>query len=195
MAAEPGAGRLFVGIALSDEVRTGIEAVLGGSGVPRLPGRRVAPGSWHLTLRFLGGTSEARFVALERELSALEHASPFDLELGGWGAFPRPARASVLWLGTGAGAGAGEAKLESLAAAAEAVATRAGFAPDPRPFRGHLTLSRIRPPADVRAVLSALPHSRWNLAVREVTLFRSHLGAAGARYEPLRRVRLASDGR
>jgi RNA 2',3'-cyclic 3'-phosphodiesterase len=191
MTAEPGAGRLFVGIALSDEVRSGIEAVLDSSDLPRLPGRCVAPGSWHLTLRFLGDTSKARLVALERELSALERASPFDLELGGWGAFPRPARASVLWLGTGAGAAA----LGSLAASAEAAATRAGFAPDPRPFRGHLTLSRIRPPADVRTVLSALPHCRWHLAVREVTLFRSHLGAAGARYEPLRRVRLASDGR
>ena len=59
----------------------------------------------------------------------------------------------------------------------------AGFPPEDRPYRSHLTLSRIRPDQDVTAVLDAVPPLGLAMPVDRVVLYRSHLGPGGPRYE------------
>lgn len=185
--AEPAAGRLFVGVALPDALRGALHAhlraALGDSG---LPGRPVPPGNWHLTLRFLGDTSAARAAEFLERMRSADLGPCFALEFGGCGAFPRPARASVLWLGIGDGA----EPLARLAAAVEEAARLAGFAAENRPFRAHLTLSRLQPPQDVRALLDTIPPFTERMLVAEATLFRSHLVGGPPRYEVVERFRL-----
>jgi len=177
-----GAGRLFVAARIPDAARAEItRAVRAGEGVSVLPRRLVPPANWHMTLRFLGDASDAELHALIESLAIVAARAPVAVELAGWGAFPRPARASVIWLGAGRGA----EELAALAADAEAAAVRAGFEADPRPFRPHLTLARFRQPVDVRSQLAALPDVSIGFTVREVALFRSHLGAGPPRYEPV----------
>ncbi|HKP73958.1 MAG TPA: RNA 2',3'-cyclic phosphodiesterase [Longimicrobiaceae bacterium] len=178
--------RLFVGVALAEALRAELEAYLAATFGARLPGRAVPPRNWHLTLRFLGATDAERHHCIVDELSAIEPPSAFDLELASLGAFPRPARAKVLWIGAGAGGDA----LRALGASVEAAAVRAGFAPERKPFSPHLTLSRLDPPADVRAALDAPPFG-GRMRVDEFVLFRSHLGGGPPRYEPLERFPLA----
>ncbi|MCL1693057.1 MAG: hypothetical protein M3096_05180, partial [Actinomycetia bacterium] len=48
--------RLFLAVALTDEVRHGLAAFLS-ERVVRLPGRPSPPDNWHMTLRFLGPTN------------------------------------------------------------------------------------------------------------------------------------------
>jgi 2'-5' RNA ligase len=183
----PGGERLFLGVALPEEVRRALEGrlreALGGE---PFPGRAVPPGSWHLTLRFLGDTPREARERLVGELRAAPLGEAFPLELAGLGAFPRPARASVLW----AGVGEGEAALRALAAKVEGAVQRAGFPAEPRPFSPHLTLSRIQPPRDVRALLERATPLTERFTVDAVVLFRSHLGRGPARYEAVERFPL-----
>lgn len=180
-------GRYFLAVDLRPEVRHGLAAFLAEElGGRRLPGRAADPRSWHITLRYLGPSTGER---LERFLHHLEVAleeAPFRLGFGGLGAFGRPRRASVLWLDVGEG----RASLERLAAVAEEAAQAAGFTPEDRPFRPHLTLSRIRPPLDVSELVAQVGRFPLTQEVGEVVLFESVPGAAGPRYVEVARVPL-----
>ncbi|MDP8958625.1 MAG: RNA 2',3'-cyclic phosphodiesterase [Actinomycetota bacterium] len=182
-------GRLFLGIPLSDEVRHGLVAHLQQAlGERPLPGKPVVPQNWHLTLRFLG---QVEVVAYEKLLAELDQAAlgePFTVRFAGLGAFPRPARATVLWLGVGEG----EQELRWLAGEVAVSLERAGFTPEERPFAAHLTLSRIRPHQDVRPLLEAVPSFPLPLPVGRVVVFRSHLGGGPARYEELESFQLST---
>lgn len=175
--------RLFLGVAVPDEVRRDLRAWLEALEVP---GRVVPPENWHLTLRFLGDTPREAAERLTAALGAVRLGGRFDVALDGLGAFPRAARATVLWLGVGEGAGA----LRSLAARVEEAIRPAGFEPEPRPFTPHLTLSRIQPPRDVRPTVEDASPFEGRMPVEAVVLFRSHLGRGPARYEELARFPL-----
>ena len=172
-----------------DRWRSGLGLPTGSPGSPG-PARPVPVGNFHFTLRFAG--TAGRTVA-ERWLAALDQAekpAPFRAGLGGLGAFPKPSRAAVAWLG----AEGGREGLERLAAVAEEAARAAGLPPEERPFHPHVTLARIRPPADLRAAGaggrdepsgSARVRLGVKMAVREMVLYRSFLGGKPARYEIL----------
>lgn len=187
--ASPPAGRIFVAVALDEGVRTAIRdhlaaSLFGG----RLPGRAVPPENWHLTVRFLGDMSERQLARLLDGLGRAELGPAFDLAFTTLGAFPRPDRARVLWLGTGDGAD----ELRALAAVVERDVVALGFEAERRPFRGHLTLARLKPEEDVRDVLAGVPALKdARMRVSELRVYRSHLGRSGAAYEVLARFPLA----
>jgi 2'-5' RNA ligase len=170
--------RIFVAVPLPDEARL---ALIDRLGQVNLPGSVVPPANWHLTLRFLGWTDD---VAYDRLLAALDQADlggGFEIELGEMGAFPRAKRATVLWLAVAKG----QTRLEEIAAEVEEAVQAAGFQAEDRPFRAHLTLSRIRPPVDVTGPIGSFPGASLGWRCRSVVVYRSHLGRGGARYEPL----------
>ena len=172
------ATRLFVAVPLPDDIRVALADRLGSLD---MPGKPVPPVNWHITLRFLGWTDD---VAFDRMLAALDEADlgpPFDVALGELGAFPRPRNATVIWLAVSNGL----TRLEQLAAEAEEAAQSAGFGPEDRPFRAHVTLSRVRPAEDVSGLLETFPDAGLGWRCGSVVVYRSHLGRGGARYEPL----------
>ena len=177
--------RLFFAVALPDEARAAI-ADRAPSREEGMPGRVVPPENWHLTVRFLGELDAA---ARDAVLGSVEQAPlgpPFPLRLGGWGAFPRPARASVLWLGVRAG----EEPLRRLAERVEDAVAAAGLPRERRPFAAHLTLTRLRQPQDVRPLLDRLPDFEAALTVHELVLYRSALGQGPPRYDAVARIPL-----
>lgn len=177
-------GRLFVAVTPDQASRLAVFGLLEESlGGRALPGRPVPAGNWHFTLRFLGDTDEVAYERLLSELDRVGWPSPFRVRLGGLGAFPRAARATVLWLGVSEG----EEPLLDLAATVEESAQAAGFPEEERPFHPHLTLSRIRPHQDVRPTIEAVPAAGVSFDVDRVVVYRSHLGRGGARYEALER--------
>lgn len=176
-----GVSRLFVAVPLTDDARHALRRVIEDRAPDGLPGRTVPPRNWHLTARFLGDVGR---VEAERLLGSLDQADlgePFTIRWGGLGAFPRPARATVLWIGVDRGAD----DLTSLVGEVDAAVVGAGFPSEDRPFRPHLTLSRIRPQQDVRSLLEASDPAGLSMPVDRVVLYRSHLGSGGARYEPV----------
>jgi 2'-5' RNA ligase len=171
-------GRLFVAVPLPDEIRMALADRLGPE---TLPGKVVPPENWHITLRFLGLTDD---VAYERFLAALDEAmlgSEFEIGLGEMGAFPRARSATVTWLAVTRG----QDRLEELAGEAEEAAQAAGFSPEERPFRAHLTLSRLRPQEDVTGLVEGFPGAGIGWRCRSIVVYRSHPGRGGVVYEPL----------
>lgn len=180
-------GRLFWAVPLDDEVRRALSdhlrAELGRQGVP---GRAPRPESWHLTLRFLGDVTASQHETMVNGWRRRRPGEPFQVTFGGLGAFPTPVRASVLWIGlTDQSDG-----LSRLAHLAEETAVEAGFAPERRGFHPHLTLSRLRPPQDLRRAIEKFTPLSLAMNVEQVVLYRSHLGSQGARYEALERFLL-----
>jgi 2'-5' RNA ligase len=179
--------RMFLAVELDDTTRhalaTRLEASLDGE---LLPGRPVRPQHWHITLRFLGSTTARQRDQLLAHLDQHLIVAPFRLRFQRLGAFPRERKASVLWLGIGGGAG----PLQEMAAICEAAAQEAGLEPEGRPFHPHLTLSRIRPPVDLRALVDRVEPFGVVGHVTAVTLYRSLLGRESVRYEVVDRVAL-----
>jgi 2'-5' RNA ligase len=181
------AGRLFIGAPLTEEARRAIEQHLRMSMPDGIPGRAVPAANWHLTLRFLGATRGDQLAAIVRHLRAAELGPAFQASFGGLGAFSRPRSARVLWMGLTDGV----ERMQALAVIAEDAARAAGFAPEEKSFKPHLTLSRIQPPRDVTRAVAGVPPLDLRMPVREVVVFRSHLGGGPARYEAVERFALA----
>lgn len=140
----------------------------------------------HLTLRFLGEVDPARNDRLGSVLApvAARHA-PFTLRLEGVGAFPRPERPRVVWVGVTAGR-------EPLLALARDV--RAALEPEvggvAEAFVPHLTVLRVRSAADRSAAVDLLSGARPPPAPRDVRIDRfllkeSVLGPRGATHRIL----------
>ena len=179
--------RAFVALDLDHDVRVrlaGLSESLRGS-FPAL--RWVRPEGMHLTLRFLGPASRDQIARL---LTLLEPAArargPIDATIAGLGLFPDRGRPSVLWVGISAGE-----PVTRLQASCEAAAVSAGFFPEARPFRAHLTLGRFRERVP-RPLLPAV--DLGSTRFETLTLFKSEPGAGGSIYSSLGRWPLGASG-
>jgi 2'-5' RNA ligase len=174
--------RLFIGVPVTEKARDAIAARLPSP----IPGRLVPKHKWHFTLRFLGDTDSAAIPSLIESLDTSELGKSFDIGFAGLGAFPTPRRARVLWVGLDKGV----SELEILAFRVESAVKRAGFPPEPRPFKPHLTISRIQPASQVVDVLAQGGEVRGAMQVTEAILYRSHMGRGSSSYEELARFPL-----
>jgi 2'-5' RNA ligase len=125
--------RLFTAIEIPEPLRMRLSllrAPIGGA-------RWVQPEDMHITLRFAGDI-DGRTADDFADLLADVNVPPFMATIVGGGAYggrdPR-----VLWAGVKAGP-----ELEALYRANERAARAAGLDPDPRDFRPHVTLARMR---------------------------------------------------
>ena len=159
--------RLFIGVPVTSDARDAIMRALPKS----LPGKVVLPQNWHFTLRFLGPTTLTARQSIVDRLSAAKPGRGFQVRLGELGAFPKPRRAPILWLGVTRGA----EQLSELAAIAEDAARHAGFAAEARGFTPHLTLSRVDPPQDITALLARNHRYDVKMPVTALVLYRSPL--------------------
>ena len=183
---ETGKRRLFLAVDLPHETRHLLGAVFDGV-VDTPPSWRLVPAeNWHVTLRFLGWTTEVQHEVILMHLASLVDIAPFRIQLRGLGAFPRARKATVLWIGVVGGADG----LATLAATSESAAQAAGMVPEERPYHAHLTVARIRPPADVTELLATTSVGPITVPVNEVTMFESIVEPGGARYVPIERISL-----
>jgi len=146
----------------------------------------------HVTVRFLGPTLPERFPGVEAAVELVGSAAePFSVRLAGAGAFPRPDQPRTLWLGMTEGA----TSIADLARSLDDALVGAGWPPDPRPSRAHLTLARsdgLRGgPETVRLLVEAAADWHVDWIADRLVLFESQTGGGPARYEPLLEVPLA----
>jgi 2'-5' RNA ligase len=150
----------------------------------------VNPDAAHVTLRFVGETSEQNVALLGHALQASLPIAPFDMHWLVLGSFPGGRHPRVIWIGPGEDE-------HGLAALAALVAARLDPVVGPaeaRPFRPHLTLARVRDAArlDWPALLRSIDAGHSISHVDHVTMYRSRLSPKGARYEPLIRAPLVA---
>ena len=172
--------RLFLAVGLDGETRHLLAACLADHLEMAPSWKPVRPEDWHVTLRFLGWSTEVQRDLVMMYLADQLTASPFVARLEGLGAFPKPRKATVLWMGVDVAD-----RLAPLAAASESAAIAAGFAPDDRPYHAHLTLARIRPQADVRGLVEEFDSCGVRFDVNAVTMYESFVEPGGTRYEPI----------
>jgi len=154
--------------------------------------RAVAPVALHVTLCFLGqqpvADADALGAAVVRSVGAAEVGA---LALGEPLWLPRRAP-RVLAVAVGDRDG----ELARLQAALSSALSEGGwYEPEGRPYLPHVTVARVRARGSERAAralgrepLPRVPPLAFDGAA--VSLYRSWLGGAGARYEPLARVEL-----
>lgn len=150
------------------------------SGAPR--GLRwVEPDALHLTLRFLGESGTAQIDYFKHILPTLAHALSA-ISARRYGIWPNRARPRLLVLELEA-----DDALSQLANECEMHARKAGFAPEPREFRAHVTLARLRP----GCALGILPSPPAAFTFDTIALMRSTLAQPAATYTELARATLA----
>ena len=130
----------------------------------------------HVTVRFLGEQRSSRLIE-DAIKGALCKVAPVELKLGGLGAFPSPKKPKVLWL-----------RVDGLERVADKIdeVLDGLISPRTQPFKGHVTLCRLRRPPKrglKPEVLAFKLQERFLLS--ELTLFKSELRPLGAVHTPL----------
>ena len=212
--------RAFIGLPLPAELRASIwsaarrlEAQLGAgpnakpevSAKPDVKWIR-KPENLHVTLKFLGQIAVSRLDALTSALTlALADVSPFEARIAGFGAFPDPAEATVIWAGVIEDAAGSLTALADTVArtviavgASDADSGPVPGAPTPHqagrrssppaavgPFRAHVTVGRCRRPFDARPALRSVDSQEFGtfagaFAVEAVDLYESILAVTAA---------------
>jgi 2'-5' RNA ligase len=177
--------RAFIAIELPPELKkelTKVETQLKINSPPVI--KWIEPGSIHITLKFLGETSDA---ILDDLILAMEESvvgvSPFKLDVRQLGAFPGVDRPQVIWVGV-----SGEMeKLKQLQKNLEKNTEQLGFKRESRTFSPHLTLGRVRDgarPDDIQRIGKLLNETVFtalhNINVNQINLMKSVLTPTGA---------------
>ena len=170
--------RLFVAIPLPDHVRADLKNLCSG-----LPGAKwVEAENMHVSLRFIGevGLSDADEV---HHMLGRVTSPAFDLTIAGVGCFQSRHKIRTLWAGVEK-----QQLLSHLREKVETVVVHAGFEPERRKFKAHITLARFKNSTSPRIGAFIEHHNRFRsrpFRIDHFTLFRSHLGNEGAHYEAL----------
>ena len=180
--------RLFVAFEVPEAQKDSVQKAIASLEPAAVPGARwTSRESWHVTLKFLGATAEERLAEVTGVVEQAASASPPAMtSLRGIGAFPGFRRARVLWVGLDDAGGV----LGALARTLEEGFVPLGFPAERRPWTPHLTLARFKVPAAVALEPDRIRLDERPFEVGEIVLFRSHLKAGGAVYEPLARPSL-----
>lgn len=174
--------RLFVAVFPPRNVQAVLRAA--GASLQTAPGGRavtwVREANLHMTLRFLGDCDALQYTAAAEAMRAAAAAhAPFEIALGPLGAFPEPARASTLWSGIEAGV----EPLRALVASLTRSLSRRGFAKGDTAFVPHISLGRLKDPADWTKALATLPAPAARFQVAQLWLVQSSRTPAGSRYQ------------
>jgi RNA 2',3'-cyclic 3'-phosphodiesterase len=166
-----------------DKISKEMQGLMKTDAIRWVPGRNI-----HLTLKFLGEVSLPNVEHLKHILTvAGSKIRPFEIQVGGLGAFPSLHRPRVLWIGLES-----PPSLYQLQKNIESETIRLGYPAEERGFSPHLTLARISHDAtseDVREIGLVLskfhPHDPGAFKVQNIHLFESDLRPGGAVYTPL----------
>jgi 2'-5' RNA ligase len=183
--------RCFLAIDLPDSLRPQLALVQGELKRSDADVRWVAVGNIHLTLKFFGNLPDAEvdpIAAAAREVAAQQ--GPFELQVTAAGAFPGVRSPRVVWLGLGGDL----VPLARMYHQLEKAFASLGHLPEGRPFNPHLTLGRVKSPANrhrLTKLLETLAPLNWPpFQVNEIILFKSTLTPKGSIYTPLKVIPL-----
>jgi len=178
--------RAFIGFELPEKIRSFISSIQEDLKSNKLDARWVQVKNIHLTLKFLGNINEedAQRVGKAIFKSAADHA-PISLAAKGIGAFPDINRPNVLWVGI-----KGQIDmLIQLQKSLEDQLEKIGFSRENRPFKGHLTLARVKKQLDRTKLITAIKKYKElesePFIADNIILFKSDLKSNGAVYTKL----------
>lgn len=179
--------RLFIGVAICDEIRKECAEI-----AERLRARQpnlrfVEPENYHLTLAFLGNVDAQRVPEVEAALAAVaSHHEHLEVTLNRVGAFPHERTPRIIFIGS---RGA-DRRYRALAASVRAACTHLGFTVDEKDDIPHVTIARTSDRR--RATLPLIEVAPISVHVTDLTLFESVPYEERTQYVTLARSRLRS---
>ena len=188
--------RAFIAIDLPQEILQCLDDVsqhlmeeFGGAPIRWVPVENI-----HLTLKFLGDVSESNIEMLTDILKSIAiNVKQFEFSVGGLGAYPKPHRPRVIWVGV-------EAPHEVMIAqrSIESEMSRLGYARERRPFNPHLTLGRLSRHStnqDIRNIAELINNNTvgylGSALATSFHMYRSDLKPSGAVYTKLFSAKLS----
>ncbi|NLE38431.1 MAG: RNA 2',3'-cyclic phosphodiesterase [Pirellulaceae bacterium] len=186
--------RTFVAIEIDDAVRSAAVELIDQLRTSGADVKWVEADNLHLTVQFLGEVTLTDTANICQSLSrAAAEVEPFELAMGGAGAFPTAARPKTVWLGS---RGDDRPMLE-LHKQVEKRLQKLGFRPEARRYQPHLTLGRVKKAGPELKTLGEMLAQRAEYPagttwVEELVLFSSQLTSDGPIYEPLGRAKLGN---
>jgi len=176
--------RLFIGIPLASAVVHELAALSARLQSPNDGLRWSREEGWHITLQFLGQTSDEQYACVTAALRGIRH-TPFEIYLDPPGFFDR---SGVFFAGVRV-----SAELIALQQLVTAATKRCGFVPEDRPYHPHITLARDKGGHQgARKLKSRVPAGVQfsHFSAREFLLYQSFPGPGGSRYEVRERFEL-----
>jgi len=183
--------RLFIAVEISDKIKKKIVELINELETVDGSVKWVARENLHITLKFLGWVEEKDLDKLiEMTSKAVENFHPFNVNYAGLGTFPEGKAPRVVWVGMGEGA----EEMGKLAEALEDKLSRAGFRSEPRGFKPHLTVGRIKEKKGVdnlKTNLAAIKEPKFGeTEVESLFIMKSTLTSKGSIYEKIKEVKL-----
>lgn len=169
--------RLFIGIPLAAGVANQLAVLTNRLRSPNDGLRWSASEGWHITLQFLGQTSEEQYACVTSGLRKIRTAT-LDVQLEPPGFFDR---AGVFFAGVRL-----SSELTTLQQYVIAATRPCGFIPEERPYHPHITLAREKGARHgLRKLKSRVPQDVHfsTFAANEFLLYQSFPGPGGSRYE------------
>ena len=170
--------RLFIGIPLSAETMDELSQLVMRLHTGEDSLRWSAPASWHVTLQFLGNTSQDQYTCIVAQLIKL-HFPPISIALESFGFFER---AGIFYIGVQP-----TEKLVTLQQAITAATAICGF-PENRRYHPHITLARSKGKQGIRAMARLKPkipreHRVNSFRAEAFLLYESFTDPSGSRYK------------
>lgn len=153
----------------------------------------VKPENFHLTLKFIGKTSEAQIFQVKESLTEIAaRLFPFSYQLKGIGYFGLKKEPHVVWVGVEGGD-----NLKYLQKLIDRSMVDFGFEAEKMDYKPHLTLARIKSLSDVatfhKTILPFQDKHFQEELVQGITFFESRLTQEGAVYLPIAEYNLKSN--
>jgi len=182
--------RTFIAIELPEQVKaklSELQTLLKKSGADV---KWIDPHNIHLTLKFLGEIDEAKSAKISGIIEEVaKDSKQFRVNLSSCGAFPKIEFPRVIWIAVDKG----DKEIKILAEKLEERTERLGIPREERSFSSHITIGRVKSPANKDKLVRALKETEnyfdggnTEFDVTKITLFKSLLGSGGPTYEPLK---------
>ncbi len=183
--------RTFIAIELPENIISSVLKVQNDIKAYGFKARWVRKKNIHITLKFLGNINEAHVEKLGKEiLKSAKEYTLLNISVKGVGVFPNIKRPRVIWVGI---TGRIDLLIELQKALDKSLET-IGFPREKRPFKGHLTIGRIKGKVDPKRLIVAMKEcgdfESEAFTPDKITLFKSELNPSGAIYTKLKTVSL-----
>lgn len=184
--------RAFIAVNISEDQRDEVGRVLANLMSYDVRVRWVKIKNVHVTLKFLGDTSEKVLPGLYKAIGeSIADQEPFELSLAKLGCFPNTRYPRIIWVGIKDGYD----ELKELSKRIETAVQTFGFEREKRKFSAHLTIGRVKESRNIDSLIEDI--SKWDFSssvasVSKVVFYQSTLRQQGPLYTPLQEFELIS---
>ncbi|MCM8762048.1 MAG: RNA 2',3'-cyclic phosphodiesterase [Candidatus Omnitrophica bacterium] len=175
--------RLFIGIRIPDEIKKKIEETVVSDIRKKIREARIIPSeNLHLTLKFIGETSENNIPYIEKIISSsVENFLPIKAIIKGTGVFPDNKSARVFWIGMDS-----QGTLKKLNNIIETELDKTGISKKEGRFKEHITIARFKSVPKLSSLGEILERYSdevfGTMDIIEIELIKSDLKSSGAMY-------------